>query len=85
MATEPVLDRSRRVPWVAAPSGTIAPADDRCLRLKSAAKFLGISVDSIAVHRRNGNFPPAVRLTQQAIGWPISQLIKWRDSQPRVA
>ena len=67
----------------AVPSTTTEPHAE-VLRPREAARYLGISRSTLDRWRKSGEFPKALQLGAQSIGWRKSTLDEWLDSRPAV-
>ena len=47
------------------------------LRPRAAAVYVGLSLTTIGRLRRRGDFPAAIKLTEQSIGWRVADLDQW--------
>lgn len=57
---------------------------DRIVRPAEAVTITGRSLASIWRDERAGNFPPKVRIGQNAVGYRLSQLQEWLDTRETV-
>lgn len=55
---------------------------DRIVRVEEACRISGLSRSAIYRMTRSGRFPMARRLTRQAIGWRLSEIMVWMDGLP---
>ena len=56
----------------------------KVLRPREAARYIGVSRPTLDRWRKDGNFPKALQLGAQAIGWRRSDLDEWLDQRPSV-
>jgi predicted DNA-binding transcriptional regulator AlpA len=58
------------------------PADDfarlRMLDSKAAAQFCGFNEEYWRQLHRKGKTPPAVKLSERKLGWPLATLVAWQ-------
>jgi predicted DNA-binding transcriptional regulator AlpA len=58
------------------------PTDDfarlRMLDSKAAAKFCGFNEEYWRQLHRKGKTPPAVKLSERKLGWPLATLVAWQ-------
>ena len=54
------------------------------LRKHALCTLLGISAATLDRLRQRGEFPPAIRLGEQAIGWRLDVIEDWVASRPTV-
>lgn len=52
------------------------------LRKREVCKLLGISLATLDRRRVQGDFPPPIKLGEQAVGWPMASVQAWIDSRP---
>jgi predicted DNA-binding transcriptional regulator AlpA len=54
------------------------------LRKRSVCALLGISLAHLDRQRKSGDFPAAIRLGEQAIGWTRDSIDAWLAARPTV-
>ena len=57
---------------------------DRIVRPAETMRMVGMSRSTIWREEKAGRFPRRVRLSRQAIGWRLSELIAWLENRPQV-
>lgn len=59
------------------------PTDDfarlRMLDSKAAAQFCGFNEEYWRQLHRKGRTPPAVKLSERKLGWPLATLVEWQS------
>jgi len=58
-----------------------AMSDQTIARIKIAAAILGITPKHLHELAKRSDFPPKVRLGTNAVGWRVSDLEAWIDTQ----
>lgn len=62
---------------------TVAISDDEMLRYPEVERRTGLSRVTIWRRIRAGTFPAPRELGSNSVGWPASEIEKWRESRPR--
>ena len=75
------IDRQERIAHPAADGGF----QDRMVRIGEVCEIAGLSRSAIHKMARAGSFPPARRLSANAIGWRLSEVMDWMDSLATVS
>jgi len=60
-------------------------SNNKVLRPKAAADFIGVSVSTIYLWSKSPDFPPRLRIGPRASGWRREDLEKWLDDREEVA
>lgn len=60
-------------------------ASDRIIRIREVSRLVGLSRPSIYRMMREGDFPPAIRLGVNSVGWRASAVEAWINSRPQAA
>ena len=59
------------------------PTDDfarlRMLDSKAAAQFCGFNEEYWRELHRKGKTPPAIKLSERKLGWPLATLVAWQS------
>ena len=64
-------------------SNTTAPTTDRLLRMPEVKSLTGLQRSSIYDAIRRGAFPPAVRISESAVAWRLSDIQRWMQNLPQ--
>ena len=59
------------------------PIAQLVLRKRAVCRLLGISPATLDRLRARGDFPPALRISDQLIGWPTTAIELWVDQRAR--
>lgn len=60
----------------------LGAAECAVLRKRQVCQLLGISPATLDRRRVEGDFPPPIKLGEQAVGWRISSIHAWLESRP---
>lgn len=60
------------------------PHNPAVLRKRAVCALLGFSAAHLDRLRQRGEFPPAIRLGEQAIGWTRQSIDAWLAARPTV-
>ena len=61
------------------------PNNDRVIREKECRTLTGLSRTTRYLKEKEGNFPLRRKLGGRAVGWMLSEIQEWQDSQPKAA
>jgi prophage regulatory protein len=50
-------------------------------RLPEVKNRTGLSRSSIYLKMKDGTFPPSIKLSKRAIGWPLASIDSWIEEQ----
>lgn len=70
----------KRLPPMPAPAHA---SGAEILRPRAVAELCGIGMTTLHSLRRDGQFPPPLRLARRSIGWPRAEIERWIADRPR--
>ena len=68
-----------------APHDSVPQPVDRILRAKVVCELTGLGKSTLYRRSREGSFPPARRISENAVGWRLSEVNAWIEGLPVIA